>query len=199
MKKPAPTEQPVHPLIRERWSPYWFDGRALDESDLRAILEAARWAPSAYNEQPWSFIVAKRDDATEHERMVSCLVEGNRTWAREAPVLILGLTRRRFRRTEEANATCEHDLGLAAATLSLEATARGIFVHQMSGIEPERIREAYAIPDDVTPLTALALGYCAAPSAVPERYRDRQHRARERDPLASFVFGARWGRPSPLV
>ena len=199
MNKPASTGHPVHDLISARWSPYWFSQRSINASDLHSILEAARWAPSSYNEQPWAFIVATRAQADEHARLVSCLIEGNRTWAQEAPVLMLGLVRRQFQGNGKDNVACEHDLGLAAATLTFEASARGISVHQMSGIEHQRIRSEYQLPEEVSPLTALALGYCATPDDVPQRYQERQQRERSRAPLSSFVFGGKWGEPTSLV
>ena len=113
-------------------------------------------------------------------------------------MLLLGLTRRTFARNGEPNSACEHDLGLASASLSLEATARGIAVHQMSGILHDRIREVYKIPADLNPVTGLALGYCATAQDVPERYVDRQHRARERRPLSSFVFTGGLGQPTAI-
>lgn len=196
MEKPAPTLYPVHELIVRRWSPYWFDPRPILRADLLSLLEAARWAPSSYNEQPWRFLFAERSDPVAHTQMVECLIEGNRTWAREAPVLMLALTCRLFARDGSENAACEHDLGQAAAFLSLEAAARGLAVHQMSGIEHDRIRQTYQIPDDVTPVTALAIGYSAPLESVPDRYRDRQARDRERSPIESFVFAGQWGSPA---
>lgn len=198
MRKTAPSDHAIHELIGERWSPYWFDNRPISNSDMCAIMEAARWAPSSYNEQPWCFLMSNREDVGRHAPMVECLIEGNRTWAREAPILLLGLTHRSFAQSGEPNPACEHDLGLAAASLTLEASARGIQVHQMSGILRARIRETYRVPADVTPLTALALGYCAAAKDVPDRYQDRQNRARERKPLSSFVYAGSWEESAKL-
>lgn len=199
MKKEAPTDHPVHALVSGRWSPYWFDDREVAPDDLRSILEAARWAPSSYNEQPWSYLVATRNQPEPFGRMIECLVEGNRTWAASAAVLMIGIIARNHARNGAPNRACEHDLGLAAATLTFEASARGISVHQMSGILPEQVHDTYGVPDTHTPLTAIALGYCAPPDQLPERYCDRQHRARERRALDEFVFAGRWGEPAPVV
>ena len=198
MKKTAPTDHPVHALIADRWSPYGFSARPIPPAELRSILEAARWAPSSYNDQPWIYLLATKADAEQHGVLVSCLVEGNRGWATTAPVLLLGLTRRISARNGEPNAACEHDLGLASANLSLEATSRGISVHQMSGILRDRIREVFSLPDDITPVTALALGYCAAHGDVPENLVDRHTRPRERRALASFIFTGGLDQPAPL-
>ena len=199
MRKPAPTERPIHPLLAERWSPYAFAGESVKESDLLALFEAARWSASSYNEQPWRFIVARRGEPAAFEKVLSCLVPFNRGWARHAPVVALGLVVTLRPGDGSPNAAAEHDLGLAAATLTVEATHRGLSVHQMSGIVRDRVREAYALPDDILPLTALAIG-CAAPlEDTPEDLRERQARPRERRPLPEFVFGERWGEPARFL
>ena len=126
MSKTANTDQPVHALLSSRWSPYAFADRDVSDEDLRSLFEAARWAPSSYNEQPWSYLVATRADAEEFERLFSCLVEANQAWAQAAPVLALGVVSERFRRNDRENAAAEHDLGLAAGNLLLDATARGL-------------------------------------------------------------------------
>lgn len=197
--KHATPDHPVHDLIARRWSPYAFADRDVSADDLRSLLEAARWAPSSYNEQPWSYIVATRGDAAEFDRLHSCLVEGNRPWARAAPVLALGCSRLVFTLNGKPNAAAIHDLGLASATLTLEATARGLFVHQMIGILPDRARELYGIPEDVQPLTGLAIGYAGDPAALDESYRERDLAPRPRKPLAEFVFGGQWGKASAIV
>src|SRR5687767_12179397 len=127
-------DYPIHELIQKRWSPYAFADRPVAAEDLRALFEAARWAASSYNEQPWSYIVALRQDAAGFERLLSCLVEGNQPWAKAAPVLALGCVAKNFVKNGKPNAAAEHDLGGASACLTVEATARGLFVHQMIGI-----------------------------------------------------------------
>ena len=199
MRKPAPTERPIHPLLAERWSPYAFTGGSVTTADLLALFEAARWSASSYNEQPWRFIVARREESAAFEKVLSCLVPFNQGWARHAPVLALGLVGTLRPGDGSPNAAAEHDLGLAAASLTVEATHRGLSVHQMSGIVPDRIREAYALPDDILPLTALAIGYAAPLEDTPGELRDRQARPRERRPLREFVLGTRWGEPANFL
>src|SRR3954463_9863012 len=133
-QKQATSDHPVHELIARRWSPYAFADRAVSDAVLRSLFEAARWAASSYNEQPWSYIVATKADPEAFERLLSCLVEGNQAWARAAPVLALGCTSLHFTRNGKPNAAAVHDLGLASASLTLEATVRSLFVHQMIGI-----------------------------------------------------------------
>jgi len=197
--KTAVTDHPVHSLIAERFSPYGFDSRPLEHADLRSLFEAARWAPSSYNEQPWSYIVAAADAADEFEQLLSCLVEANQAWARAAPVLALGVARRLFARNSKPNAAARHDLGQASSHLCFEATARGLSVHQMIGIHPDRARELYRIPEHSEAVTALAIGYAAAPDSLPDGLRERDLAPRSRKPLAEFVFSGAWGAPSRIL
>lgn len=197
--KQATTDHPIQQLLSRRWSPYAFSDREISTEDLRSLFEAARWAPSANNEQPWSYLVAVRSDAEAFERLLSCLVEANQLWARHAAVLALGIVRETFTRNGKPNAAARHDLGLAAGNLLAEATARGFAVHQMAGILPDRARDLYAIPEHSTALTALAIGHTGDPASLPEGLRERDLTPRTRKPLAEFVFGGRWGEPSNLV
>ncbi|WZO97400.1 nitroreductase family protein [Isosphaeraceae bacterium EP7] len=198
-QKHAAPDHLIHELLAQRWSPYAFDDRPVSEDDLRSLFEAARWAASSYNEQPWSYLVATKEEPEAFGRLHSCLVEGNQAWAAAAPVLALGCTRLSFTLNGKPNAAALHDLGLASAGLTLEATARGLCVHQMIGILPDRARELYKIPEGVQPLTGLAIGYAAEPDTLPETYRQRDLAPRTRKPLAEFVFGAPWGIPASLV
>ncbi len=200
MIKLANADHPVHELVAKRWSPYAFSDRDVSERDLQSLFEAARWAASSYNEQPWSYLVATRAEPDEFERMLSCLVEGNQVWARRAPVLALGVATLKFRRNGKPNKAAVHDLGLAAGNLLLEATARDLVVHQMIGILPDRARELYAIPEDAEAVTGIAIGYVGDPEALPENLKGRDLATRERKPLREFVFSGSWGRargPAP--
>jgi nitroreductase len=197
--KQATPDHPVHELIARRWSPYAFADRPVSDDDLRSLFEAARWAASSYNEQPWSYIVATKANPAEYERLLSCLVEGNQPWAKAAPVLSLGCTSLNFVRNGKPNAAAVHDLGLASATLTFEATARGLYVHQMIGILPDKARGLFRIPEEVQPVTGLAIGYVAAPETLPEAYRPRDLAPRQRKTLAAFVFGGQWGTASKII
>jgi nitroreductase len=192
-------DHPVHELITKRWSPYSFDSRSVTDEDLRSLFEAARWAPSSYNEQPWNYIVAKKENPEEFQRLLSCLVDGNQVWAKAAPVLALGIAKLRFARNDQPNRAAIHDLGLAAGNLVVEATARGLWVHQMIGILPDKAREIYAIPEGYEPLTGIAIGYAGDPRALPEGLRDRDLACRPRKPLKEFVFGQTWGNVSEII
>lgn len=195
----APTDHPIHPLLAERWSPCGFSSRPVAKADLLSLFEAARWAPSCYNEQPWSYIVATRHQPEEFQRLLSCLVEANRAWAMAAPVLALGVVTRKFKRNNKDNRAAAHDLGLASACLVVEAMERGLFVHQMLGMLPEKARELYQIPADSDALTALAIGYRDDSPDLPDAIRQRDQSPRQRKPLSQFVFGGKWGTASGIL
>ena len=197
--KKAVTDHPIHELISQRWSPYGYSNQAVSEVDLRSLFEAARWASSSFNEQPWSYIVARRKDAKEFQSMLSCLAEGNQQWAKEVPVLALGVTHLRFTSNDKPNRHAFHDLGLASANLCAEATARGLAVHQMAGILPDRAREIFSIPEDWDVATGIAIGYAIGPDEGITSFAERDSKLRNRKPLRSFVFGGQWDEPSEII
>ena len=199
MEKSAETQYPIHDLLRRRWSPRAFSDRRVDPAIMRSLLEAARWAPSSYNEQPWSFIVATKDDPVEFGRLLSCLVEGNIQWGQHAPVLMVSVARLTFEDDGKPNRHAFHDVGLAVANLIVQATALGLVVHQMAGIFPDKIRELYGIPEGYEAVAGIALGYPGDPQSLPEGLRKRELAPRERKPLTEFVFSGSWGQTSPLV
>jgi nitroreductase len=196
MTKHAEVDHPVHETIRRRWSPYVFADRDVPLPDLRSLFEAARWAPSSFNEQPWRYIVARRVDREEFDRLLSCLTEGNRLWARHSPVLVLGTARTLFTRNGKPNRAALHDLGAASAYLSLEATHRGLAVHQMAGIDRECARLAYRIPEEFEVVTGLAIGYAGERDEANPRHLERDRTPRTRRPLPETVFEDRWGDPA---
>jgi nitroreductase len=193
MTREAAADHPTHDLITDRWSPYAYSDRPVSHADLHSLFEAARWAASSYNEQPWSFLIATRDDAQQFAKVLACLTEANQAWASRVPVLVLTFAAQRFTRNNKPNRVAMHDVALAVANLTMEATSRGLSVHQMAGILPEKIRETYAIPDDVEPVTAVAIGYAAAPEDLPDEVQARETAPRERKPLAEFLFSGDWG------
>ncbi len=197
--KKASPEFPIQEFIATRWSPYGFADRPVAETDLSSLFEAARWAPSSYNEQPWTYLVATRENAAEFERLLSCLLPANQAWAKAAPVLALGVVSHRFAKNQQENRAAVHDLGLASANLVLEATARGLSVHQMIGILPDRARTLYQIPAHADAWTALAIGYKANPADLPDGLRERDVAPRQRKPISQFVFTGAWGQSSSVT
>jgi len=199
VEKPADVQHPIHDLIKRRWSPRAFSDRSIKPETLQSLLEAARWAPSSNNEQPWSFIVAAKDDPDEFGRLLSCLVEGNSLWAQHAPVLMVSVARLSFEDDGQPNRHAFHDVGQAVANLIVQATALGLMVHQMAGFHPDKVRELYSVPKEFEPVAAMALGYPGDPQSLPDKLKKRELAPRERKPITEFVFTGRWGRTSPVV
>jgi nitroreductase len=197
--KKAATDHPIQHALADRWSPYGFDNRPVAEADLLSLFEAARWAASSYNEQPWNYIVAFKENTGEFERLLSCLVEANQAWAKSAPVLVLCVVSLRSAKNNKDNRAAVHDLGLASGSLVVEATSRGLSVHQMIGLLPDKAREVYHIPAHFEAWTAMAIGYKADPAKLPQTLKERDLAPRQRKALKEFVFAGKWGEPSPLV
>jgi nitroreductase len=199
LEMPASAEPQVHDLLRRRWSPRAFAQRPVAPAQLRSVLKAARWAPSAANPQPWSFVVATKEDSAEHARLLGILMEGNIRWARHAPVLILVVARLYTDGDGRLSQRSFDDTGLAVANLTTQATALGLVVQQMGGFYADKAREEFAIPDGYEPVAVLALGYLGDPESLPEDLRMRETALRTRKPLEEFVFSGRWGHTSPLA
>ena len=187
-------EYPIHRLLAERRSLRAFSLRTVEPEILGSLLEAARWAPSCANEQPWSFIVAVKDDKPEFQRLLSCLIEFNLEWAQHAPVLILSIARMIFQSTGKPNRHAFHDVGLAIAALTVQATASSLVVHQMAGFDIERARHEFSIPQDHEPVAVAAIGYRGSSAEWPDKLRQRELAARQRRPQADFVYERGWGR-----
>ena len=199
MKKPAPSDFPVHELVRERWSPRAFADKPVPQDVLRSIFEAARWAPSSFNEQPWAYIVATKDDKENFEKMLSALVDFNVQWAKSAPILALAVAKLAFANNNAPNRNAQYDTGAATALLSVEATARGLAVHQMAGFDAEKARQAFGIPKGWEPIAALAIGYSGDPASLPAPLKDREMAPRTRKPIAEFVMSGQWGHTAPFA
>ncbi len=185
MNRAAPTDHPISPLLTDRHSPYAFDpARDVSVEDLSALFEAARWSMSSYNAQPWRYIVGvKARNADLWQQIFDVLVEGNQGWAVNAPVLALGIVEHRFEHNGKPNKAAVHDLGAASAMLTVEATARGLCVHQMVGIEPDRAREAFDLQGSLEPFTGLAIGYAGDSAHISEKLAERDKQPRTRKPL----------------
>ena len=172
MRPPRDVAHPIHDLLARRWSPRAFAERAVEPEKLRSVLEAARWAPSSFNGQPWSFLVATQDDPADYERMLGCLIEWNQQWAKSAPVLMISLARNAFEHNAKPNRHAFYDVGAAVACLTIEATSLGLAVHQMAGFEPEKVRERYGVPESFEPVSAIALGYVGDANSLSRRGAD---------------------------
>src|SRR5205823_13616207 len=199
MEKLAPTDYPIEEILRRRWSPRAFSDRRVEAKKLLSLFEAARWAPSSFNEQPWSFIVATKDNPSEHAQLLNCLMDKNQQWARLAPVLMVSIARLNFEKTGKPNRHAFHDVGLAMGNLLVEATALGLFVHQMAGFSVDKVREVYQVSEGFEPVAAIAIGYPAEPEVLPETFREQETGPRRRRPISSFVFEGKWGETSDTL
>lgn len=194
MEKPAVTDHPIHELIRRRWSPRAFADREVEKEKVASLFEAARWAPSSFNGQPWHYIVATKDDPAAFARLRDCLRPQNILWAQHASVLIIAVAQLSISAERGPNRHAIHDVGLANENLVLQAVAMGLATHQMGGFIPEKARETYNIPEGYEPITAIALGYPGDPEDLPPEVKAREVQPRERRPLSEFVFSGDWGR-----
>jgi nitroreductase len=199
MHKRAPTDFPVHDLIAERWSPRAFSDKPVAPDVLQSLFEAARWAPSSSNEQPWAYIVATKDDAENFSKLVSVLVPSNVTWAQRAPVLALAVAELAFAKSGTPNRNAQHDVGAATAWLTVEATSRGLFVHQMAGYDHDKARHVFGIPTGWEPIAAIAIGYPGDPDSLLQPLRDREVALRTRKPISAFVMSGSWGKKAPFL
>ena len=197
--KLADSQHPINDLIQQRWSPLAFADKTVEPKKLCSLLEAARWAASSYNEQPWSFIVATKDNQPELDRLLGCLAEGNQEWAKNAPVLMLSVAKLYFERNGVENRHAFHDVGAAATLLAIQAMANGLFIHQMAGFDVPKAREVYGISEGYEPVAAIALGYLGDSKTLSEKLQQRENAPRTRKPLEKFVFSGRWNQVSPLV
>jgi nitroreductase len=198
ISKVAAADHTIHDLVRRRWSPRSFADRPIEPGVLRSLFEAARWAPSAGNGQPWSFIIADRfRDPAGFAQMLALLNPSNQTWAQHAPVLAIGVTQRVRDEGKEARHAL-YDLGMAVENLVLQAVDLDVLAHQMAGFDFQRAREVYGIPVAHEAIVAIALGYQGHHSSLPEDLRAREAAERRRKPLSSFVYSGTFGTAADL-
>jgi nitroreductase len=193
--KQAPAVEGVLPAINQRWSPRSFADRNVSQDLLRQVFEAARWAASSYNEQPWRFLVGDRNSLT-YKKIFASLMPFNQAWAVAAPVLILGAAKTKFSHNDAPNRVALFDLGAASSYLTLQASALGLSAHQMAGFDEGAARQAFEIPDIYLLGSVIALGYQGDPAALPnEQFLAQEVAPRQRKPLKDFVFSA-WDSPA---
>jgi len=191
MNKPANNLHPIHDLLKNRWSPRAFSAQPIEKEQLLSLFEAARWAPSGANSQPWAFIVTTLSDPEPHTKLVNTLGERNQMWAKHAPVLVLTVVQRE-REPGKTNYWASYDLGQSVAHLSIQATAMGLFVHQMAGFDQQKAREAFDLPQGYDPMTVFTIGYPAELDSLTSEVRERELAPRTRKALSNFVFDGEW-------
>jgi nitroreductase len=180
--------------ILHRWSPRSYADRDVPTEDLKKGFEAARWAASSYNEQPWRFLVGHRGDAT-YKKIFDSLVQFNQDWVKSAPVLILSVARKHFAHNGQINRHSWHDTGAAMANFVLQITALGLHAHSMAGFDHQKAKAAFHIPDDFETVAVTAVGYLGDPESLPEEMRKSEVAPRQRKDLKEFVF-SEWEKPA---
>lgn len=199
-KKKIDTQADIHELLAARWSGRAYDdSRPLSRIQIVSLLEAARWAPSCYGDQPWRFLVFdKATNMSAWEQALSCLAEGNRDWAKHAPLLLLACADSILSKTGNHNRWGQYDTGAASENLCLQAAALGLMAHQMGGFDADKTRELFAIPEQFTPMAMLSIGYQLPQASIPETLLERESNPRARHPLENNFFEASWDTPVKL-
>ena len=191
-EKVASTEYPVIDLIKNRWSPRAFSSEPIEHEKIMSMLEAARWAPSSFNEQPWNFIIFNKEDEEAFSKIMDILSPRNQRWAGNAPVIMLSVAKVNFERNGKSNKYSLHDVGGAVANLTLQATSMGLYVHQMAGFDSEKAKKVFNIPEGYEPVTAIAVGYLGDKEDLPEEFYRSESAPRNRKSVSDFTFEGKW-------
>lgn len=197
MEKPANTPLQIHPNIKKRWSPRSFSDRKVEKEKLQRIFEAARWAPSSFNIQPWRFIVGQKGDDT-WKKLYETLVNFNQQWAVTADVLVLAIGNTLSPKNGKINNVFEYDVGQGMAYITLQLVEEGLVAHQMGGFSPEKARELFDIPDDHKPIAMMAIGYQGSPDALSPDFTEMEKAPRDRKEVDELVFTGQFGQPANL-
>jgi nitroreductase len=187
MEKEKKLDFPINELSMKRWSPRAFDSKLVEKESLNRIFEAARWSPSAFNAQPWRFLVGFRGDEN-YSKILDSLVEFNQLWAAQAPVLILNCYQLHFSHNGELNNTAQYDLGQAVAHYSFEATNLGLFMHQMTGFDADKAGSACGLSDDIIAFSVTALGYKASPETLNDDFKKMELAKASRQSQSEFLL-----------
>jgi nitroreductase len=197
MKKPAITEQPIHPLLADRWSSRAYDpSQLVSNESLLSIMEAARWGPSCMGDQPWQFIVFHKRDATSWTQALNCLSIGNQNWAMDASILILACANQKFSHNDKTNRWNQYDTGAACENICLQATSLGLVAHQMGGFDVEKTRELFQIPSQYDLMSFIAIGFPLALETISAEALSKEQEARKRKPLREVFYTNHWGEQS---
>ncbi|TVR41256.1 MAG: nitroreductase [Bacteroidia bacterium] len=197
MEKPANTLLEIHPVLKKRWSPRAFRDQAVAKDQLQRIFEAARWAPSSHNDQPWRFILGTKGDDTWN-KLYECMVDFNRKWAGNAPVLLLAVGKKISDKTGKDNPVFMYDVGQSMAYITFQLEHEGLVAHQMGGFSKDRATELFSIPADHAPLVMMAIGYQDAPDTLPADFAKMEKAPRSRKPIGELVFSGSFGKAAKL-
>lgn len=180
--------QTIHPLLEKRWSPRAFAPQPIEEEKIEALFNAARWAASAMNEQPWRFIYALKGESGRYNKLFRCLVEFNREWVKTAPLLVMTLVKTNYEKNDKPNNWATHDLGLAIGNLTTQASALDLYVHNMGGFSIEKAKELFDLPPGLEPVTMIAAGYLGDPDQLTGDLRKIETAPRQRKPLNEIIL-----------
>ncbi|MBU0560581.1 MAG: nitroreductase family protein [Bacteroidetes bacterium] len=184
-------------ILKKRWSPRSFSNKNISDESLQRIFEAARWAPSCFNEQPWNFIYFRRGSES-YNKLAAAIMDGNKPWSINAPVLVLTVARNSFERNGKSNNYAMHDLGMAVFSLTLQALSEDIYLHQLAGFDAKMTSEIFRIDDNFSPATVLAMGYLGDPEALPDSLKPSEKKRTGRKPISEFVFMNSWKKANNL-
>ena len=195
--KEIDTKAEIHELIAARWSGRAYDpNKSLSKEQILSLIEAARWAPSCFGDQPWRFVICdKASNETAWNRALDSLAEGNRSWAEDAPVLLLAVANTVMTRNGNPNRWGEYDTGAASENLCLQAASMGLMTHQMGGFDSDKTREFFNIPEQFTPMAMISVGYQLAESDIPEEIKEREYNPRQRNTHDENFFDGDWEKP----
>ncbi|BAX78576.1 nitroreductase family protein [Labilibaculum antarcticum] len=182
----------IHDLVDQRWSPRAFSEKEIVSEKIEKLFEAASYAASCFNEQPWRFIYATKDYPERYDQLLSCLVEFNQMWVKTAPMIIMTLVSKKFAQNQKDNHHARHDLGLAIGNMSVQAMSMDLYMHQMAGFSVEKAREMFEIPADFDIVSMIAVGYLGDPKQLPENIREMESNKRVRRSLGKILFDGDW-------
>ncbi|PPC80203.1 MAG: nitroreductase [Methylotenera sp.] len=197
MHKPAITQVPIDSTLANRWSGRAYDAsKSISHEQVIALLEAARWAPSCFGDQPWRFVVwNKNTDAATWQQAFDCLVPGNQAWVKDAPLLLLVCADTLFTHNQKPNRFAEYDTGAATENLCLQASSMGLMAHQMGGYDSDKARATFGIPEQYTLMAMVSVGYPADIATLEGEALARETAERVRKPLSELFFANTWGKP----
>ncbi|MFP4023508.1 MAG: nitroreductase family protein [Thiohalospira sp.] len=178
----------IHDIIKSRYSPVIFSSQKIEKEKLESLFEAARWAPSSYNEQPWRFIVGIKNEGGNYTKLFDCLVEANQYWAKYAPVLVMSLAKKTSTVTGKTNRFAQHDTGMAVGNLLAQATSLGLYVHQMGGYSVTKAKKHFLLDDDFEPMAIMAIGYKGEIELFPEDLQEREKKERYRKNIDEIIL-----------
>ena len=182
-------------VLSQRWSPRAFALRDVEYEKVTKLFEAARWAPSCYNDQPWAFLLTRRGENPAYEQLLACLMPANQAWAATAPLLVLNTVRQNFLHNGKLNRWAVYDLGLAVGNLLAQATALGLSVHQMAGFDAVVAHSSLGLPDDHEAVAVMAIGYLGDPALLPAGVEEKSPTQRARKPQEDLLYVGRWKQP----